>query len=542
MKRKWSLWFWLAAVSAGLGILLAAFMPLHGGGLENADFEPSQILLRFFIFFPLCFIAFVLLAFIFKLCRRLFRWFFSWRVLKWCLLALGILLALIPLFYAEEDWRGKHAWKKYKHAQEAKGEQFDFASFIPPPVPDERNFALAPIVVSSYARCLDASGHPLKPENTNVVNRLDLNLYRSQNFLINSNVQLLGWQTGKRTDLKAWQAYYCTMFVTNRYPAGMRMPPPFLGEPPSPSATNFVNLEDTNEVIEVEALATNEFPVAAQPQSPAADVLLALSKFNPVLEDLRQAAHRPQSRFPLGYDAVFSSEILIPHYGGLKNCVSVLSLRASAELAAEPPAALADIKLMLRLTESVRNEPFYYAQSTRVGWFNFAMQPIWEGVVQRKWTAGQLAELDTALAQLDFLADYVAGTRAQCAADVRAVEWCRLRSNKDIFDYNGYDSEEFNLERWLNELPFRLFPAGWYALGKKVVCQSYVEGVLPTADLQQRILSPEKYAVSMRPVYAVLNSRKPWNFWTHFFFGAIQPSRFAQAQTEVDLARLAIAW
>jgi hypothetical protein len=439
MKRKWSLWFWLAAVSAGLGILLAAFMPLHGGGLENADFEPSQILLRFFIFLPLCFITFILLAFIFKLCRRLFRWFFTWRVLKWCLLALGILLALIPLFYAEEDWRGKHAWEKYKYAQEAKGEQFDFASFIPPPVADEQNFAFAPVVMTSYVWLLDANGHKLPQQNTNVVKRLDFNLYRTNQLSVPGLAQ--DWRAGKLTDLTAWQNYYRTMFVTNRYPAGMRMPPPFPGGMPSPAVTNFVNLDDTNEIIEVESLATNEFPVAAQPQSPADDVRLALSKFNPALEDLRQAAQRPQSRFPLGYDTDFPAEILIPHYDGLKNCVSVLSLRASAELAAEPPAALADIKLMLRLTESIRNEPFYFAQSTRVSWFNFAMQPIWEGVVQRKWTAGQLAELDTALAQLDFLADYVAGTRAQCAADVQAVEWCRLSSNKAIFVYNYYDSE-----------------------------------------------------------------------------------------------------
>jgi hypothetical protein len=37
-------------------------------------------------------------------------------------------------------------------------------------------------------------------------------------------------------------------------------------------------------------LAANEFPVTPQPQSPAADVLLALSKYDPVIEELRRTA------------------------------------------------------------------------------------------------------------------------------------------------------------------------------------------------------------------------------------------------------------
>ena len=59
-------------------------------------------------------------------------------------------VTLIALFYAEEDWRGWHAWQKFKHEWEAKGEQFDFASVVPPPVPDDQNFALTPIVFTSY--------------------------------------------------------------------------------------------------------------------------------------------------------------------------------------------------------------------------------------------------------------------------------------------------------------------------------------------------------------------------------------------------------
>jgi hypothetical protein len=51
---------------------------------------------------------------------------------------------LVVFFYAEEDWRGKRAWKKCKQELEAKGEDLDWDDYIPPPVPDDQNFFKAP--------------------------------------------------------------------------------------------------------------------------------------------------------------------------------------------------------------------------------------------------------------------------------------------------------------------------------------------------------------------------------------------------------------
>ena len=78
------------------------------------------------------------------------RWMFCGATSSQFLFGLACLATLIALAYAEEDWRGWHAWNQFKHEWEAKGEKFDLASSVPPPVPDDQNFALtAPISVES---------------------------------------------------------------------------------------------------------------------------------------------------------------------------------------------------------------------------------------------------------------------------------------------------------------------------------------------------------------------------------------------------------
>ena len=72
--------------------------------------------------------------------RRVFAWLLARRFL-----VLGCVVTLVALFYAVEDWRGRRAWQSFKREQEAKGERFDLASFIPPPVPNDQNFFDTPL-------------------------------------------------------------------------------------------------------------------------------------------------------------------------------------------------------------------------------------------------------------------------------------------------------------------------------------------------------------------------------------------------------------
>jgi len=78
---------------------------------------------------------------------RLFTWSTARRLLVSC----AVLATLVAAFYTVENWRGKRAWEKCQHELEAKGWVFDWASRIPPPVPDAQNFFSAPNMAELFA-------------------------------------------------------------------------------------------------------------------------------------------------------------------------------------------------------------------------------------------------------------------------------------------------------------------------------------------------------------------------------------------------------
>jgi hypothetical protein len=75
---------------------------------------------------------------------RLRAWLFRRQTLRFALVAVGTLLTLIAVFYTEENWRGKRAWKHLKAELEAKGQEMDWNAYIPRPVPDDENIFKAP--------------------------------------------------------------------------------------------------------------------------------------------------------------------------------------------------------------------------------------------------------------------------------------------------------------------------------------------------------------------------------------------------------------
>ena len=497
-KKSWTglhwLRAWLIVVAATFFAVLIVPLFIPGRPRSLSDWW-STLVLTLLVSVAVATVFVGLWAFI--------RSFFCWRNFKRLLFGAACLATLIALFYAEEDWRGWHAWQKFKHEWEAKGERFDFASVVPPPVPDDQNFAMTPIVFTSYGYNLTRDGKqiPYAQRDTNFVQRMKMEVDNDYKEFTKRNGS---WQQSQKSDLAGWQAYYRTL-----------------------------------------AAKTNMFPIPARPQSPAADVLLALSKYDPVIEELREASRLPYSRFPLNYDNESPAAILLPHLAVLKRCSQTLQLRSIAELQnGQPDKALVDVKLGLQLTDKIRTEPCLISHLVRIAMLQIMLQPVWEGLAKHEWSDEQLVALDAELAKLDFLPDYKLSMHSELG--FQGSEMDRLRRHPEqLQDFWALGGDEAKSSKQLlpGNLATHLIPAGWFYQNQFRCARMMVEYYIPVADVNQGTFSPDLLRRGDAVLTAEIKSVSPFNMLEKLMLPALgnAAKKFAYAQALVDLARTAIA-
>jgi len=426
------------------------------------------------------------------------RWIRNWRNFKRFVFGVACLATFIALFYAEEDWRSLHALNEFKQQLAAKNEKFDFKDLIPAPVPDDQNFALAPIVYSSYGQILTRDGQeiPSEKRDTNFVNRLQMPTTLDNDSPTNDGGR---WDVARLTNLKPWQSYYRDLTAK-----------------------------------------TNLFPVSPQPQSPAADVLLALSKYDSQIEELRAASRLPYSRFPVDYSKDEPAAILLPHLAMMKSCLQVLRLRATAELQnGEADKAAEDIKLMLYLTQSLRTEPILISHLVRIAMAAITLQPVYDGLAEHRWNDAELASLDTELSKFDFLADYEFAMHGEMSFGLAETEYLRRSRNFQALDYDESGGHNSEASHW----GLRLAPASLFYWNELTIAQMHEQWTLPLVDAQKQIVHANAVRDNDAAVLKQLQRGWPYNFLARMIFPAVRKSvvKFARAQSSLDLARTAIA-
>ena len=422
----------------------------------------------------------------------------GWRIVRRILIGMTVLATLITVFYTEEDWRGKHAWENYKREAEARGERFDAASVVPPPVPDEQNAFFAPIVADALK--WHGSGHTdgSEAQDVDVVHQMNFNIWRGNSELWPKSFG--NWQKGTLTDLKPWQQYFRE----------------FAGTPEG---------------------RTNGFPVASQPQTPAADILLALSCFDPALKDLRQAFKRPYARMPLDYDQGFDvAGELLPYLASMKRCAQFLQLRILAELdSGQNQQALDDIKLLLGVTDSVRDQPFLISLLVRMAILHITLQPVYEGLAQHQWSEEQLAALETELANEDFLADCKLALRGEKIFAIQSFEKQRITREMREDDSSGTNK--------IKTVSLRLMPSAFFYQNELAFAQMHQQYILPLIDLTNRIAAPAALRQSQAAMQAQMKHYSPYKVQALMDGPAIVGivKKIAAVQTDIDLARVACA-
>jgi hypothetical protein len=375
-----------------------------------------------------------------------FRWFFGRRGLRFFAWFIVGIVSVIVLFYAEESWRGKRAWAALEREVAARGESLELSSVSPPPVPDAENFALAPGVPQLLGYAEREPGQT--PTNTFDNPEIPSFYYGSGR----SGCPALGnWALQQTTDLAAWQKFFrrhprTDADATNRGGADILKAPG--GYTAASQAVPYPRLQ---------------FPVAPEPQAPAADVLLALSPNDPALALLRAANQRPKVRYPIAYeDGLFALHRRHEHFeDNLRAAVSLLCLRAVAELAqAQSDTALEDTLVALRLADSFRQEPYDQLHRHRIGMLRLCLQPVWEGLARHRWNEAQLLTLQQRFAAMDLLGEFRLRVRGETLVTMNLADQLHamLQGRRSAWGEHIHSQEE---ERWLVWILRVAYPIGW---------------------------------------------------------------------------------
>src|ERR1700735_5710437 len=102
------------------------------------------------------------------------RWY--WRCLRRGLIALAVLATLVAVAHTEENWRGKRDWEDYKRQAAARGDQLDGVASNT--IPDDQNFAKAPIFSGLANMQWNGKEGIWEPRNTNEVDRPKMSVAR----------------------------------------------------------------------------------------------------------------------------------------------------------------------------------------------------------------------------------------------------------------------------------------------------------------------------------------------------------------------------
>jgi len=387
------------------------------------------------------------------------------------------------MFYAVENIRGKAAWENFKKEWEARGEVFDYKQIVPRPIPSENNFAHTPLLKPLHeykwnddlteATPIDSKKHEQARNLMKIEGRRQPDFGR--------------WIVGQPVDLIAWQNFF-------REQEGW----------PHPETAG----------------------------KPAADILLALGEFEATMAELTQASReRPLCRFDIKYEAHFTA--LLPHAATNRNLVRSFTLRALAHLANdEPEAALTDIRMCLFLAESIKDEPLLISQLVRIVCLQMALQPVWEGLKDEKWSPEQLAVIEKQLADIDLLESYrisILGER-----DFANLIIDQMRDNPNSV---GMLFEEDNPSP-----AYRFIPDGWINQNQKRLNEMHVTFSQRIVDPKARRIHPD-IAVAFNKELDARTKRKLAIY--DIFSGVLLPAidkvsvRIGFAQTAVDHARIA---
>jgi len=426
-----------------------------------------------------------MIRFFTRACGKIGRFFWSWGFLKFVL----AVIALVILLYVEEDWRGAHNWAVTKAKWEAQGETFDYAKFIPPPIPDDLNLAALPLFKLEPTSVTNGKPY-LDTDALKKAMRSDLIAPPLEYILLGS------WQRGELTDMA-----------------------------------------------KVKKLVAGNFAIACKGQRPPEDSLHQFAATYPFLTDfLGSAEKRPEFRLNCDY-AVSSpisrtwgpvtaqiklSQILTQH--------AVLALDAHRS-----DLALQDIKITYQVLNGVRRDPSLIGGLVALGMSAINGAAIYNGLAQHEWSDAQLAEIDQTLRPINFLADYQFAMRCEAAESATNLEYLKTQNPSLLY---GWDMTNAEYSPWAS-LTILHWPSGWWDENISKL-ENFHFNALNTVDSKSRRVLPELCLSLQRGANRAAESWDgcaPWSIWFTMASAAETETvkKYAEGQVYVDEMRIACA-
>lgn len=373
----------------------------------------------------------------------------------------GLVFGVTPLllFHAIENVRGALVWKQTQATLKARGECLELACIIPAPVRDEDNFFATPFWSHfQYTRTTDSSGRQgeVRWADTNrseITQELQLpNVPTPKNQL-----GMLPEKTPEgRTDLVAWATAFrtSTSNVLHRPARGSR-----------------------DSGIQIRWVA---YPIPETPGPPAADVLQALTKLDPILAEFEAASSRPHNRYPYHYEEGFST-LLMP-LNAMKSATRSVALRSAARLTQGRTAeAASDVVLAFRLGNSLQEDPYLISQMVRYSCDAIALHALWEGLIDHRWSDEQLARFQDVLSRRDYAPGSIRAI--ECDRNVAGYELDRILADRfarlQQLEAIGGNTPSSELEEFSSAISF-LMPDGWFRQNQAQLMLGY-QSLLDTA-------------------------------------------------------------
>lgn len=450
-----------------------------------------------------------------KLFIRVWDAVFCWKTARRILISLAVLVTLIAVVWLIENIRGKRAWDKFKAEMDAAGETLNPMDLLPDPVPDEQNFAMTPLL----APLLDYKYQKVEPPNSA---SFPQGIFDGQEpvwkdpegkkkiddfYGIGQPKQAIRSNRHKRrlTDLAAWQSY---IRGERKFKLSAEEFSPEIVSTNSDSGLTEISY-DTN--------------LAAQ------EILLMLAKYDAEMAELHAAAKRPHAQFTIHPDEGFAA--LLPHLQALRKFGNVAQLKATVLLAEKrPDEALKEVLLILRFTESFRQEPVlisglvYNAMISQVGAL------VWEGIARKQWTANHLAVIEKRIGDVNFIADFRRHVRGERTFAIGTLL--------------SYQHDLGALSPDAAGMIFKLAPSGIFYQNMVYLGRMYDDFLLVPVDVENRLVDVKKMdAAEDRFITGYKKKFHPYRVLAGVMFPAMSKAvrKYAEGQTEVDQMRIACA-